>query len=397
MAMDFRALRFRRALQLRRRPRRRLAGSIVDDHTFCGVVPTAQLLHLTQDPRQTEVKTARAASASVAALYEIRREVQRQFEGEKKRNVEPYSDYMLQVHAGQRDGEVPTIIFWTESGLDYEVGEPPTGTIQIPYGMQLVAIDGETQLAGRYLAGDKNPNFMSAPVSIKICHGRSVDWAKQVFHDLNTLGVKPNVAKTISMDLRDPLTNVARAVEKEVAFFSGRVNEDRRSLRKSDREVFTVAALRAACVMLSEGIGGTKYGSRPVEIEPARVPTVREVAIEWFRAVTLAFGGQMEDREGSVMTSPTVLAAVGAVGHELLNYADDANGRRTKQEELLGRLGQVDWTKGEAWVGVIGSFNAKGKFSIQGTGSRGTIAAAFRALNDPNSAEGLKVRRSAAA
>jgi hypothetical protein len=149
--------------------------------------------------------------------------------------------------------------------------------------------------------------------------------------------------------------------------------------------------------MLSEGIGGTKYGSRPVEIEPARVPTVREVAIEWFRAVTLAFGGQMEDGEGSVMTSPTVLAAVGAVGHELLNYADGTNGRRTKQEELLSRLGQVDWTKGEAWVGVIGSFNAKGRFSIQGTGSRGTMAAAFRALNDPNSAEGLKVRRRAAA
>ena len=46
------------------------------------------------------------------------------------------------------------------------------------------------------------PNFACDPM----------EWAKQAFHDLNLLSVRPNAATAISMDMRDPLTSITRQV-----------------------------------------------------------------------------------------------------------------------------------------------------------------------------------------
>src|SRR5207249_4653528 len=131
-----------------------------------------------------------------------------------------------------------------------------TALAQIPYGAQVVAIDGETQLAARFVAADINSMTKQEMVPVILCHGQTIDWARQVFHDLNTLGVQPNAALSISMDQRDPLTFVARQVEKRVPFLMGRVNTVRRQLRRSDVHVMTITALRGGCVTLAEGIGG---------------------------------------------------------------------------------------------------------------------------------------------
>ena len=50
-------------------------------------------------------------------------------------------------------------------------------------------------------------------VAVYICHSKDRLWARQSFHDLNALGVKPNSALSIAMDARDPLTGLTRDVE----------------------------------------------------------------------------------------------------------------------------------------------------------------------------------------
>jgi DNA sulfur modification protein DndB len=118
------------------------------------------------------------------------------------------------------------------------------------------------------------------------------------------------------------LTYVARQVEKNVPFFKDRVNIVRLQLRRKENNVVTITSLRGGCATLFEGIGGVKYGVGPVHVEPGRINQVETVAIESFDAIAQALGSAMEDRERTLAASPAVLAAIGAVGLELVSIND---------------------------------------------------------------------------
>src|SRR5665213_2278814 len=70
-----------------------IAGTIIDDHRFVGRVRAAQLFQIAPDPRDTENKKKLDASKELQDLRGVRDEVQRLFEGAKKKNVQPYSEY----------------------------------------------------------------------------------------------------------------------------------------------------------------------------------------------------------------------------------------------------------------------------------------------------------------
>jgi DNA sulfur modification protein DndB len=323
-------------------------------------------------------------------LRKIRMEIQRLFEGAKAKNVEPYATYIVAVHEGQ-NGMAPPIILFTETNLSVEENETGTGTasIQIPWNVRLVAIDGETQLAARFEAANINAATEDDFVPVIICHGRTIKWARQVFHDLNLLAVRPNAALGISMDERDLLTQVARDIEEKVPFFRSRVNKVRRQLRGSDREVVTITALRGACVTLAEGIGGVKYGAKPVPVDRDRVQRITETAIDWFDAVTKLIGAAIEDRTHKLASAPPVLAAIGAMGHALLEARTDHDKSRT-QDRLLEQLKTVHWAKGSAWEGVAGKFTPRGRFSVGGT--KETAYAVYSALSDRNDPAYARIR-----
>ena len=254
---------------------------------------------------------------------------------------------------------------------------------------RLVAIDGETQLAARFEAANLLPDTKNEYVAVYICYGRDKLWARQCFHDLNVLGVRPNAALSIGMDARDPLTRVAREVERQVPFFRNRVNKVRRQLGATETDVVTITSLRGACITLAEGIGGIRYGAKPVPLPDSEVKRVLEVAVQWFTAVTDAIGPAMEDRGRKLASAPTVLAAIGAIGHELVNI-DDADMREAKTAALAKKLRTVDWGRGKHWEGIAGKFTPKGAFSVGG--SKETAYAVYEALNDETSPGYVNVR-----
>jgi DGQHR domain-containing protein len=361
-----------------------VAGVSLDGHRFLGRMKAAQLMQVAQDPRRTEDEKQVAADASLSETRKVREMVQRLFEGAKERNVGPYADYLVAVHNGQ-NGMAPPIILFTKEKLSWTNTPDAGGQIQIPYGTMLIAIDGETQLAARFEAASKDPATQSALVPVMICHGLDLTWARQVFHDLNLLGVRPNAAVGISMDARDPATGIARTIEQEVPFFKDRVNTVRRQLRRSDKHVVTITALRGACVTLAEGIGGVKHGAKPVAVagDPKHLA---EVAKEWFRAVADAIGPAIELREQSVASAPAVLAAIGAMGHALVNVPS----RQSEMKKLIDELKAVDWDKGEHWNGIAGKLSPSGKLSIGG--SKETAYAVYRALTDATQPNYQRIR-----
>lgn len=366
----------------------------LDEHRFLARVRIPQLRQIAPDPRDSEDKKMLAGLKTMQELREIREDVQRLFEGQKAKNVAPYAEYIVDVYRGQ-DGITPPIILYSEQSLQVATEEKwGFGSILVPWGAQLVAIDGETQLAARYEAANRDPETESGYVAVYVCHGFSKNWARQAFHDLNVLGVRPNAAVSIGMDARDPLTGITRQVEKRVPFFKDRVNKVRRQLRGTDTDVVTIASLRGACITFAEGIGGVRYGTRPVALADEKHPVVLERATEWFQAVTEAIGPAMEDRENKLASAPSVLTAIGAVGHELL-HADDPHVRAKMRAELIDRLREVDWRRAKHWEGIAGKFTPKGSFSIGG--SKETAYAIYGALTDDTSSAYQQVRPSTTA
>lgn len=367
-----------------------ISGVKVDDYRFVGRVRASQLFQLAPDPRDTEDKKKVDASAETQVLLTVRQEVQRLFDGAKKKNIPSYADYVVALHQGE-DGIAPVITLYAEQALEVDEDELH---IQVPWDQKLVAIDGETQLAARHEAANIEPDTRKEFVAVYICHGRDTGWARQAFHDLNTLGVRPNAALSIGMDARDPITKICREVERRVPFLKGRVNKVRRQLRAADSDVVTITALRGACVTLAKGINGVQYGSRPVPIDPKELPAIEKAAIDWFAAVSNVVGIAVEDRENKVAGSPAVWAAIGALGHQLIDTGDDSV-RRHQAQRLSEDLRTVNWERGPRWEGIAGKFTPKGAFSVGG--AKENAYAVYSALTDRTTAGYDRIRVTAIA
>lgn len=369
-----------------------IAGAKIDEFRFVGRLRAGQLFQIAPDPRDTEIKKKVDASHELQELLTIRQKVQRHFEGAKKKNVPSYADYILAVRKGE-DGLTPVITLYCEEALKVEESDQGYAFIQIPWRQRLVAIDGETQLAARYEAFNKDPSTADDFVPIYLCHGKDEHWAQQCFHDLNTLAVRPNAALSIGMDARDPITRICREVERRVPFFSGRVNRNRRQLRTTDTEITTIAALRGACVTLAKGINGVQFGARPVPIDSQALPAIEATALAWFKHLADAIGPALEDRQNSLASSPAVLVALGALGNQALHVDDER--REAKCHQLAQELKAVNWARGKHWEGIAGKFTPKGVLSLGGP--KENSYAIYAALTDANSEGYARIRGSAAA
>lgn len=365
-----------------------IAGTKIDPIRFVGRVKAAQLFQIAPDPRDSENKKKVDASKELQDLHSIREEVQRLFEGAKKKNVPAYADYIRDVHKGA-DGITPVITLYSEQPLEVDERDDGTAFIQVPWDLRLVAIDGETQLAARHEAANIDPGTKQDFVPIYLCHGKDMLWARQAFHDLNTLGVRPNAALSLGMDARDPITQVSRDIERQVPFFSERVNKVRRQLRSSDVDVVTITALRGACVTLAKGINGVQFGARPVPIDEKDIPAIKAAAIDWFSSLSAAVGPALEDRENKLASSPSVLAALGAVGHQLVAISDPI-ARKSRADDLANALKAINWERGKHWEGIAGKFTPKGAFAVGG--AKETAYAVYSALSDSASSGYGRIR-----
>jgi DNA sulfur modification protein DndB len=367
-----------------------IAGTQIDVHRFVGRVKAAQLFQIAPDPRDGENRKKFDASKEMQDIQGVREEVQRLFEGAKRKNVPAYAEYIMGLMEGE-DGITPPITLFVEQELEVEEHEDGGCMIQIPWDQKLVAIDGETQLAARHEAANINPESKQLFVPVYICHGYDKGWARQAFHDLNTLGVRPNAALSLGMDARDPITRVCREVERGVPFLKDRINKVRRQLRSTDVHVATITSLRTACVTFAKGINGVQFGSRPAPINDADLPRIEAAAIDWFQAVTDAIGPSLEDRDSKLASAPAVLAAIGAMGSRLVHISDEA-GRRSEAKKLAASLKQVDWTRSGAWAGIAGKMSAKGVLSVGG--AKENAHAVYSALADDTQASYQAIRPS---
>jgi DNA-sulfur modification-associated len=376
---------------------RYVKGIRVNKDTFLAVTSFNQLQGVMRNPRELQTAAKRSgydaeALEEEAGIHEL---IQRALSGSKRSNVPSYAAYIREVVEGRRIGVLPPMHLWSAEPLA-EVPLGQTTYLLIPDGTRLFAIDGETQLAAHFeLHG--SPEIRKAhgayPLGAVIHHGISVQAARQYFHDLNLLAVRPSTSLGLAMDTIDPLMRVVAELEVKIPFLTGRVDKQARQLRKGSQKIITIHSLRQMTINVAKGIAGVQYGAKPAPLDDVDLKDVAEVARDWFTAYFETFAAQVIDREATLAGAAPVLAAVGAMGNQIL-HATDGN-RSHKRDQLLASLQEVDWKKGEHWAGIAGKFTTRGTFSVGGT--KEVAYSVYNVLSQPENPGFSRVRGSAAA
>jgi hypothetical protein len=373
-------------------------GIPLSDDVFLAKTAFNQLKQITRNPvhLQSGAKRSIFDSDEIEAERDIHELIQRALTGNKARNVAPYRSYIQSVVEGGA-GVLPPMHLWCQDPLDV-VQHGVAYYVLIPNGEHLLAIDGETQLAAHFSLDEHadTPEIRKAhrdfPLACIIHHGLSVSTARQYFHDLNVLAVRPNTSLGLSMDTKDPVMKVVGDIEATHAL-QGRVEKQARQLKKNSPKIVTLQSLRQMVVNVAKGISGVQYGARPAPIDEDTLPVLREVAISWIGAYLNAFDREIADRETFLAGSGPVLAAVGAMGEVLLRSQPER--RPAIQAQMLASLREVDWRKGDHWVGIAGNFTPGGVFSVKGT--KEVAYAVFNALTDRENSSYKRVRTGHAA
>jgi DNA sulfur modification protein DndB len=360
-------------------------GVRLSETAFLAATSFQQLRTITRDPDVLQPGSKRGNDEpgieEERAIHEL---IQRAMAGNKKSNVPRYTRYIEQLVRGEAPGVLPPIDLWSAQALDV-VTVGATTYILVPNGEHLLAIDGETQLAAHHALGrsstvdsDTRSKHQKFPLAAVLHHGVPSRIARQYFHDLNILAVRPNTSLGLAMDTQDPVMQVVSDVESRVELLDGRVEKMSRQLPKKSLKIVTLQSLRQMVVNIAKGISGVQYGARPAPVADIDLSELTSVAVDWIGAFFGTFENEIAARETHLAGSGPVLAAVGAMGHNMLKM--NGQERNAERARLLRSLRQVDWSKDAHWVGIAGNFTATGVFSVKGT--KEVAYAVYNALTD---------------
>jgi hypothetical protein len=374
-----------------------ILGAAIDANQFVGAMPVALLTLFVRNPRApTSAIGGDSATNSDADQYA---EWQRTLEGSRRRNVAPYSQYILEVTGaegpdGRRGGErgiLPPMVLWTPERL--LLTRLATGTaLVLPNDLELQALDGGTQVAAWHEIAASHADRRKLLVPVVVHHGKSTAWARRTFIEINSRAIKAVGADDLEVDNTDPIAELARHIEASVELFRGRVSRSRQ-LSPDDRHVVTVSTLRTACATFALGIAGVQKTTRPPEQIPgADDEHVQTQSRRWFGAIAEQLGAEFAPgrRNQSVLPSPGAMAAIGAYGHPLIQV------HGAEGDNLLGaritRLTKVDWSRGPHWVNLAGDLTPSGTLALGG-GARQRAYAIFRALDNPESPDYTRINK----
>jgi DNA sulfur modification protein DndB len=352
----------------------------------------------------TEKSAFQRMDPDLADMFELRKQVQRLLTGRKKKNVLAFAEYIRRGITGEDGYSLPPIAMYCHDEvavLDLENdpfdfdkhGFGPHGPAQLlitPSVTRVIAFDGETQFTALWTLYEQSRNevgfrerLLAMPLTVEFHFDTTLDWARQAFHDRNVYGVNVTSSLAIGMDNRDPYTAVMRYVSERVPALKGRISTAKRQLSRNDREVVTASAMRQFIATFHDGIGALQRRG-VVRLDKDVREELENNALDWTRRVTDLLQHRLERRNQYLCSAPSVLAALGAVGHDAY-YGDES------PERLVARLENVDWARDEHWAGIAGKVSTSGRFSVGGP--KEVSGHIYSALSDETSDGYLQVRQ----
>ncbi|MBF6212256.1 hypothetical protein IU433_17580 [Nocardia puris] len=351
----------------------------VHESLFITTMTWGRLAALVPDPRRAEdPKALKYASPEEREQAALRNEIQRMIVGSKKENAVKYARYIANGLRGslEKGWATPPFALWIPEKLEHITAAGPYGEdhlAYLPYGVNGVLIDSETQHVAHLILQEQlgdhgltKKQLTDRLVPVEIYHNMSLTEARQIFHDRNLLGVIPNKTVGLNSDSNDVATGIAftmmdkilvpHPISKVDVPLRSLVSANKRQLGAKDIEWMTLSTLRSFAVTALFGRAGFERTSGAVTSDdlPSGVTeqevreSVTRVATALFRAFATSFSRRVE----TVIGSPAVLAAIGAVAHRSMPWG--AEPRRTT-DQLVAMLSAVRWERyPEVWDGIAG-------------------------------------------
>ncbi|MET9509893.1 DNA sulfur modification protein DndB [Streptomyces flavidovirens] len=377
---------------------------------FLTTMPWGQLARIVPDPRKAEnAQALRYLAPEERHQAETRNEVQRNIKSTKKaQNAKAYARYLAEVIRGEREERwaTPPFALWIGHRLETVQAQSVFGVdtiTYVPFNTTGVLVDAETQHLAHFLLreapdvyGLTAEQIHARLVGVEIYHNIDLVSARQIFHDRNLLGVIPNKNVALASDSSNAATNVTLSLLKEVQVLapSGEslaplesvVSVRQRQLKAADTEWMTLSTLRSFVVTAIFGKAGFEKTSGPISDLPDGC--TKELAMaeigDVLTRILAAFAPAFMARHSTVIASPAVFAALGAVAHRVMSWNKE-EGDSLSVDELMRMLADVKWDRDPRyWEGTAGKQTATGSFSLAG-GVKDNGSKTTAALGNPES------------
>lgn len=201
---------------------------------------------------------------------------------------------------------------------------------------------------------------------------RLTEWAGQEFHDRNYFSVPVRAGKALSVDTRDPVNTLAKAIgNHQVIQNAGGIAYERDTLLKGDTRFATHSTMHRFVRGFLFGRPGLDKG---VDTR-ADISEKETKALEhYIQALGLALPWHGENRDENVTRTSAVMSALAVIGHDL--FLGDRVYTTDEIAAKIATLGKMNWKRtNRDLVGVVGS---EKDGQVQPTSSRQAIDSTIR-------------------
>ncbi|MBC8329034.1 MAG: hypothetical protein ISR76_08040 [Planctomycetes bacterium] len=365
----------------------KIPGFALGDKRFVGKVKIRTLVgYLTENPTKFGDRKVPDGELDPESTL-IRNAVQRQLAGAKKSNLGEFVKYTRRFIT-HGDGILPPMTLCSATNMELD----EDGSMLIPHGQKLFALDGETQLAVWHsLWRQDRTTYGDVEVAVEIYYGRDEQWAQQAYCDLNGKGVHPTRNQVICRDHREKQTRIVDKLIKEVPLFRGGILRDKVSLPAKAEEVLTYTCLYdMVCAMLQK----THCPSRNYDYDGLDCEEATSKIISFFREFTAAFEEMIKKRGEFLISSQPAMLAIGAFAKKVLDSAASED----VVQVVMDRLLEVDWSNGDHWIGILleNKVDQEGNQKKKLRRKKDAAKDIFNALSEADSADGKAITKAPA-
>jgi DndB-like DNA-sulfur modification-associated protein len=318
--------------------------------------------------------------------------IQRDYEGQKKRNAEgPLADYIREEWFRSRNGApagfLPAFILYLPEKLDID---EDTGSAHIRG--KGVYMDGESRGQGLLVnvGGDELDErevdaLLDEDVAVHIVHGISDPKViAKYFADVNGKGVGVNPNLAVMADYTDPFTEITKRVFTDLGI---ELETRKRQVSVKSDAVMTGLLARTMIAAVAKGVGVVQYGAKAIPDDDVDTQKLERVSKEWLSRVFEAFEPEQFKDKAYILRSVPVAASLGALGKAF--YEGSPDGQKVALKILSDD--SIDWTADKHWNGLAGKVSpTTGRFAVGG--GKEYAYATWNALTDRKSGGAKQIR-----
>jgi len=283
--------------------------------------------------------------------------------------------------------------------------------------------DGESRLlairralsTSSKLSGTRQEKLRGTLVSVDVIHGVPAPAMGQMFADLNGKGVPLTKNEAEGLNIRDLWTKATKEIFDQLDVPLETTGRQVTAVSQAEHKHLIIG--QAVTMVRGLGLGSFSKAVSATSYEdvikdPKDYDRLVAAGVAWFGIVLDHFGAKrtpddmcdarvFTDRDRVVRAVP-VKVALGVMGYPWFEI------NLPKQAEHKQALGEIDWRVSRVWQGIAGKVSPKvvmrkvegktvrqeisGEFTLAAAGAKEVGAAAVRALTEPTSAPGRRVR-----